>query len=188
VPLSVLAVRTGDADAKAPECGAAVRRARPADLDGVVALAMAEMRYSARVGGTVLRPDAEAMKRTALRYRLTNEADPVWLAESRGSVTGLAECTVVDVPTPRPFGGARYPVRPGRWGYVNCLSVPDSARHRGVGRSLMARAHGELSRLGTRGSYLYFNPANPLSSVFWPRQGYRPLWTVWEVRPARALR
>jgi len=24
--------------------------------------------------------------------------------------------------------------------------------------------------------------------VFWPRQGYRPLWTIWEVRPAWALR
>jgi hypothetical protein len=41
---------------------------------------------------------------------------------------------------------------------------------------------------GTRGTYLYYNPPNPISSVFWPRQGYRPLWTLWEVRPATALR
>ena len=38
------------------------------------------------------------------------------------------------------------------------------------------------------GNFLHYNPPNPLSSVFWPRAGYAPLWTLWEVRPARALR
>jgi hypothetical protein len=38
------------------------------------------------------------------------------------------------------------------------------------------------------GHFLHYNPPNPLSSVFWPRQGYRPLWTQWELRPAGALR
>jgi hypothetical protein len=52
----------------------------------------------------------------------------------------------------------------------------------------MAVAHGELARLGAAGTFLYYNPPNPLASVFWPRQGYRPLWTIWEVRPAGALR
>ncbi len=63
-----------------------------------------------------------------------------------------------------------------------------AARGTGVGQQLMALVHHELSRLGVVGTYLYYNPPNPLSSVFWLRQGYRPLWTVWEVRPAGALR
>jgi len=52
----------------------------------------------------------------------------------------------------------------------------------------MALVHRELHRAGVTGTYLYYNPPNPLSSVFWPRQGYRPLWTIWETRPGWALR
>jgi hypothetical protein len=52
----------------------------------------------------------------------------------------------------------------------------------------MTHVHATFAAAGVRGSYLYYNPPNPLSSVFWPRQGYRPLWTVWEARPASALR
>jgi hypothetical protein len=52
----------------------------------------------------------------------------------------------------------------------------------------MARVHQELRTGGATGTYLYYNPTNPLASVFWHRQGYRPLWTTWEVRPAAALR
>jgi hypothetical protein len=29
---------------------------------------------------------------------------------------------------------------------------------------------------------------NPLSAPFWSQQGYRPLWTTWEARPASAIR
>ena len=29
---------------------------------------------------------------------------------------------------------------------------------------------------------------DPLAAPFWGRQGYRPLWTTWEARPARMLR
>jgi predicted N-acetyltransferase YhbS len=76
----------------------------------------------------------------------------------------------------------------GRWGYVNCLSVLPGERGVGVGQELMAVAHRELGGAGTVGSFLYYHPSNPLSSVFWARQGYRPLWTTWEVRPAGALR
>jgi GNAT superfamily N-acetyltransferase len=76
----------------------------------------------------------------------------------------------------------------GRWGYVNTVSVLPNARGNGIGRQLMSVAHHDLARHRAIGSYLYYNPANPLSSVFWPRQGYRPLWTIWEIRPSGALR
>ena len=69
----------------------------------------------------------------------------------------------------------------------NVVTAPGD-RGSGFGRALMAHVHRELHRGGATRTYLYYNPTNPLSSVFWHRQGYRPLWTMWEVRPAAALR
>ncbi|PSL57815.1 acetyltransferase (GNAT) family protein [Saccharothrix carnea] len=182
VPLTVIAVRQAPPP---PVTGAAtVRRATPADLETVLALALAELRYSSMVGSTVHRPDAAALKRRTLADRLT-AGGPAWLAERDGIAVALAECAVV---TSEPGNWTATRLPPGRWGYVNCVSVLPGARGTGVGRQLMAHAHQELHRLGTVGTYLYYNPPNPLSSVFWPRQGYRPLWTMWEVRPAGALR
>ncbi|WP_367137101.1 N-acetyltransferase family protein [Saccharothrix sp. HUAS TT1] len=182
VPLTVIAVRQ---TAPPPVAGAAtIRRATPADLDAVVTLALAELRYSSMVGSTVHRPDAVALKRRTLAERLT-AGGPVWLAERDGIAVGLAECAMV---TSEPGNWTATRLPHGRWGYVNCVSVLPGARGTGVGRQLMAHAHRELHRLGAVGTYLYYNPPNPLSSVFWPRQGYRPLWTMWEVRPAGALR
>ncbi|MBW4719921.1 GNAT family N-acetyltransferase [Saccharothrix obliqua] len=184
VPLSVIAVRTGSPVAAAGPGAFAIRRATPADLDAVLALALLELRYSAMVGSTVDRPEAAALKRRALAERLA-AGGPAWLAERDGIAVALAECALV---TSEPGNWTSTRLPPGRWGYVNCVSVLPGARGAGIGQQLMAHAHRELHRLGTVGTYLYYNPPNPLSSVFWPRQGYRPLWTAWEVRPAGALR
>ncbi|GGP50468.1 GNAT family N-acetyltransferase [Saccharothrix coeruleofusca] len=183
VPLTVIAVRL--AAPPPPVAGPLViRRAGLADLEAVLHLALTELRYSALVGSTVDRPEAAALKRRSLAERLA-AGGPAWLAERDGIAVGLAECAVV---TAEPGGWAATKLPQGRWAYVNCVSVLPGARGIGVGRQLMAHVHRELHRMGTVGSYLYYNPPNPLSSVFWPRQGYRPLWTVWEVRPAGALR
>lgn len=186
VPLAVVAVRTPlapDPPAPAP-VGTVVRRAEPADLDDCVRLAMAEQAYSALVGGTVARPDADALKRSLLQARL-HRGEPLWVVQRDGVVLGLAECGYSEA-EPGSWVAGRLPA--GRWGYVNCASVLAGARGIGVGRALMATVHAAFAEQGAIGSYLYYNPPNPLSSVFWPRQGYRPLWTVWEVRPASALR
>ncbi|SDG91897.1 Acetyltransferase (GNAT) family protein [Lentzea fradiae] len=183
VPLSVLAVRL-----RAPHQQLhrtlTIRRATPNDLEVVLELSLAELEYSSSVGSTVVRPDAAATKRRALAERLAN-ASPIWLAERDGIAVALAECAIVSS-APGTAAAARLPQ--GRWGYVNCVSVLPGARGTGIGQQLVAHVHQELHRMGTVGTYLYYNPPNPLSSVFWPRQGYRPLWTVWEVRPASALR
>jgi GNAT superfamily N-acetyltransferase len=190
-PLSVLAVRQPGRSgrsgrmpaAKAPH-GLAIRRARIADLEVAVQIALAELSYSSMVGSTIVRPDATDIKRTTLGYRISHR-DQVWLAERDGVAIGLAECWLTEAD---PLAQRRFPVPAGRWGYVNALSVLPGARGTGVGQAMMARVHGELDRAGAIGTYLYYNPPNPLSSVFWPRQGYRPLWTIWETRPAGALR
>ncbi len=182
VPLSVLAVRvpaTGPSPQPAP-----VRRATVNDLEACVRLSLSEQSYSALVGGTVVRADAAELKRTVLAGRL-RRGDPLWIAERDGVVVGLAECGYSDS-LPGSWTATR--LRPGRWGYVNCASVLPGARSHGIGRALVAHVHAAFASSRVVGSYLYYNPPNPLSSVFWPRQGYRPLWTVWEARPATAVR
>jgi GNAT superfamily N-acetyltransferase len=184
VPLSTLGIRTAPPPAPEPVPATVVRRARLRDLDTVLPLAMAELEYSALVGGTVLRPDAERVKREALAQHL-DQGDFVWLAERDGIPVALAECWFSDS---EPGTWTESRLRHGRWGYVNCVSVAPGARGTGVGQSLMSVVHRELRRAGAAGSFLYYNPPNPLSTVFWARQGYRPLWTIWEARPATALR
>jgi GNAT superfamily N-acetyltransferase len=186
-PLSVFAMRqpgdTPGPDAPTPK-GLAIRRVTPRDIETVMSISLAELAYSALVGGTIVRPDAADIKRAAIRYRIA-QGDPAWLAERDGVALALAECWITDSD---PRGRRRFPVPPGRWGFVNTLSVLPGARGGGVGQAMMATAHRELHGAGAVGTYLYYNPPNPLSSVFWPRQGYRPLWTIWETRPAGALR
>ena len=182
-PLSTLAVRTSPCADEAAE-DLPVRLATTRDIGVALELELAELAYSAQVGAAIDRPDARRVKRAALAKHL-EQGDPVWLAERDGVVVGLAHGRLLDA-EPGTATGARLPA--GRWGYVNCVSVRPEARGSGVGRRLMAVAHRELARRGATGTFLYYNPPNPLASVFWPRQGYRPLWTMWEVRPAGALR
>lgn len=188
VPLTVLAVRRPMTNRPMPqpqlEPGVVVRRARHGDLETATQIALAELAYSANLGGSVLRPDAARLKRAALEYHL-NQRDPMWIIERDGVAVGVAECWLTDA---APGTSRRFPVPVGRWGYVNTVSILPGARGGGLGQQLMSVAHRDLQQGGAKGSYLYYNPPNPLSSVFWPRQGYRPLWTIWEIRPANALR
>lgn len=186
VPLAVLAVRRPGplAGVVDRDPGLAVRPAGEDDLEGCVELAMHEIAYSSMVGGSVLRPDAEAVKRAALRERWAR-GEPIFVAERDGRMVGLLECGLTDATPGSWLAGL---LHPGRWGYVNCASVLPGQRGRGVGHALVAAALPVLQPSGARGTYLYYNPPNPVSSVFWPRHGYRPLWTLWEVRPAAALR
>ncbi|SDQ38305.1 GNAT family N-acetyltransferase [Actinopolyspora saharensis] len=194
-PLTCLAVRTPTPEVDTKLSGTVkMRRAGPPDSDRVVELAMAELEYAALVGGSVLRPDAAGLKRSAVEVRLRTRSTPgsakvpggapVWLAERNEIPVGLAECGWVDANNHH--SGHR--IGSGLWGYVNCLSVREEHRGTGIGRDLMTMAHNDFAAAGAVGSFLYYNPANPVSPVFWHRQGYRPLWTIWEIRPATALR
>ncbi len=186
VPLSVIAVNTPLGTARggdAPQRDG-VRPAGPGDLEACLRLTLAEQAYSALVGGAVLREDTEEVKRSLMAGRL-QRGEPTWGAEQDGAIVGLAECGYRDA-VPGSWAASRLPA--GRWGYINCASVLPGARDHGVGGRLVGRVHAAFAAAEVLGSYLYYNPPNPLSSVFWPRQGYRPLWTIWEVRPATALR
>lgn len=183
-PLTVLAVRERAAEqTTAADDGVSVREACHGDLPVLEELAMAEQRYAADVGAGILRDDAAQLKAQSLRLWLDG-GSPVLIAERDGRPLGMAQyrwARLAEDSRPRLLPD-------GDWGYVNCLSVAPGRRSCGVGRTLMGTVRARLAAVGTRGTYLYYNPANPLSSVFWPRQGYRPLWTIWEARPTSALR
>ncbi|MFI5614531.1 GNAT family N-acetyltransferase [Amycolatopsis sp. NPDC051903] len=182
-PMSALAVRTTPPSPAEPDRdGVTVRLAGPADFDEVLALCAATFDYTGLVAHRRREQTAELLA-PALRRALDEPA--TWLAEADGETVALAQCAWVHS---APDTDAAELLPPGLWAYVNNVVTAPGHRGNGVGRALMAHVHRELLRPGVVGAYLYYNPMNPLSSVFWHRQGYRPLWTSWEAHPASALR
>jgi GNAT superfamily N-acetyltransferase len=182
VPLGALGVRT--APPIPPDPAVRVRRAGPDDFAVALELATATFDYTGLVAAP-RRANTADLLAPALREALDAEEPAVWLAEDDGVVQAMAHCAWVDATE---GSEAAELLPPGRWGYVNNVVTTPGERGGGFGRALMARVHQELRTGGATGTYLYYNPTNPLASVFWHRQGYRPLWTTWEVRPAGALR
>ncbi|WP_158885808.1 GNAT family N-acetyltransferase [Amycolatopsis anabasis] len=183
VPESALAVRGPDPADAPPRADLTVREASAADLEELVDLELAELRYAALLGRASVPADAAEKLAPGIRGNLSRGR--VWLAERGGLTVGMAACRPVSTVEGSTLTG-RLP--DGRWGFVRTVSVAPAARGNGVGRTLMAVAHRELNGPGTRGTFLFYNPINPLSPVFWHRQGYRPLWTIWSIGPATALR
>jgi GNAT superfamily N-acetyltransferase len=182
VPLSAIGVRTAPPAGAEPEV--TVRRAGPDDFAAALELAVATFDYTGLVAAPRRANTAELLA-PSLRDALAEDEPAVWLAEEDGEIRALAHCAWVDT-LPGTEAGELLPA--GRWGYVNNVVTAPGERGGGFGRALMTHVHRELHRGGATRTYLYYNPTNPLSSVFWHRQGYRPLWTAWEVRPAAALR
>ncbi|SEF31962.1 Acetyltransferase (GNAT) family protein [Amycolatopsis pretoriensis] len=179
-PMTHLAVRKPEPPVEAGPARVTVRRAGEGDVEALTDLRLAEWRYTTLVGTARERPGARALLRAEV-VRALRFSGLVWLAEDDGVPVGVAVCALT---SPAPGDGIHGRLRPGRWGYVDTLSVAPEARGGGVGRALMAAAHGDLLRRDVRGTFLFYHPANPLSPVFWHRQGYRPLWTMWIRRPA----
>ncbi|GAB3151686.1 GNAT family N-acetyltransferase [Amycolatopsis stemonae] len=182
VPLGALGVRT--APPPGGDAGAGIRRAGPEDFAAALDLATATFDYTGLVAAA-RRVNTADLLGPSLREALAEPEPAVWLAEEDGEIRALAHCAWIDA-TDGSEAGELLPA--GRWGYVNNVVTAPGHRGGGLGRRLMARVHRELHRGGATRTYLYYNPTNPLASVFWHRQGYRPLWTTWEVRPASALR
>lgn len=185
VPINALAVRPkrrgSDATRdRATADGITVRRAQIDDVPALAALSLVELEYSAAAGAGMMRENAASLTARGIG-RSIFFGGRVWLAEVGGEPVGMADCGTMPTTGRSPINGR---VHPGRWGYVLTLSVAPAARGRGVGTVLMDVVHDEFSGADIGGSVLFYSPSNPLSSVFWPRQGYRPLWTVWERRPA----
>jgi ribosomal protein S18 acetylase RimI-like enzyme len=110
--------------------------------------------------------------------------DPwIWLAERNGSVVGAL---IGERPEAAawiaPFT-ALSPVA-----YLLSMYVLPEQRSRGIGDMLTRQFHREVAAAALPVALLHYAVLNPLSVPFWSRQGYRPLWTTLEARPALSLR
>nr|WP_281276411.1 GNAT family N-acetyltransferase [Dictyobacter kobayashii] len=69
---------------------------------------------------------------------------------------------------------------PGRYGHINNMGVRQDLRGQGFGRLLVQATFDAFAHMHLDGYILWFNPANPLSSPFWPRMGFQPLWRTYQ--------
>ena len=163
--------------------GFQIRRAGPADIDTVVRLGMETVRFDAHFGTVIERPwSAEALRQETVPLL----ADPgawIWLADRDDEPAGLLYAEKPEAASwIAPMAGAK-PVS-----YLELMYLQPGERGQGLAPVLVERLHHAADAAGVAVTLLHYEQVNPLSGPFWNRQGYRPLWTSWEARPARTLR
>ena len=177
---------------EAPGPDTRIRRAGNADAETIAAFGAEVARFDAHFSGTPSRPGTVA----ALRHEATRllaarpgaEADPAarpwtWLAERDGQPIGV-------IATQRPDRAAWIApmTRLAPVAYTVLGYVSPQERSAGVGAALADCLHAEVDQAGVAATLLHYEQLNPYAAPFWSRQGYRPLWTMWEARPAWSLR
>jgi GNAT superfamily N-acetyltransferase len=184
-PLGVIAAwSAGRRPTAVADCppGVRIRRATPADLEVVTAMAMEVVRFDAHFGGVIERPGAAQGLRAQVAGLLAD--DPwTWLAERDGDPVGLL---VAEPPEVADWIASRTCGSP--VAYLLALFVVPAERAAGVGTALTGQLHRAAAAASVSVILLQYEQVNPLAVPFWGRQGYRPLWTTWEARPARVLR
>jgi predicted N-acetyltransferase YhbS len=185
-PLTVIAARSAGRavpDATPVPGGLRIRPACPGDVAAVTALTLEVIRFDQHFGSVLLHPHAGRVERQAAEQVLSLPEPWTWLAERDGRPVGL----LVAEPPDR-AGWIASATRQDPVAYLATLSVLPDERGSGVGTALVAGLHRVLDAAGVAVTLLHHAQLNPLSAPFWSRMGYRPLWTSWETRPARALR
>jgi GNAT superfamily N-acetyltransferase len=181
-PLAEIAARlTGDRSTATPAAsgGVRIRRAGTADLDAVVALGLETIRYDSHFGAVGERPHtADALRREAAGV-LADDEPWVWLAERDGRPVAMRW---LQQPGAAAWIAPMTRVGPVAYGLLS--GTASGARGQGVGTALADHVHREIAAAGVAVTLAHHALPNPLSVPFWHRQGYRPLWTVWEARPA----
>src|SRR5208283_15443 len=163
--------------------GVRIRRAGPADIDAVVGLGMATIRFDAHFGTVIERPwSAEALRGDASAL-LAEPGAWTWLAEYEGRPVAML---YAEPPAAASWIAPMTGVSP--VAYLELMYVQPDDRGQGAGPALVGQLHQEADAAGVAVTLLHYEQVNPLSGPFWSRRGYRPLWTSWEARPARTLR
>jgi len=161
--------------------GLRIRRAVPADLDVVAGLGLEVIRFDAHFGKVIERPgSAAAMRREAARL-LAGPQAWTWLAERDGRAVGM-----VAAERPQSAGWIAPMVHAAPVAYLELMYTLPDERGSGIGTALVAALHRDIDAAAAV-TLLHYEQLNPLSVPFWSRQGYRPLWTTWEARPARSI-
>jgi GNAT superfamily N-acetyltransferase len=185
--VTVIAVRPARPQPAVPDLAGdeslVIREAGPADLDVVTEFEMGVIRYDVLFGSAVLRPATEELVRAETQAALTVRPAWAWLAERDGEPVGLVHAL-----SPERSRWITGMTRAGVTVYLQTMFVRSGQRGTGVGAALVRHLHAVLDARGVDTVLLHYAQLNPLSSPFWNRMGYRPLWTGWEVRPAASLR
>jgi len=185
-PLTVIAARTrpnGPPPSPRPAHGATIRTAGPADEEQVLDLELRLIRYDMHFGGPVWRQATARLVRDEIRGSLARQAPWTWLAERNGRAVGLL---VAQPPQDASWIAGMTNRSPAA--YLQTMFVDPQERGTGIGAALVRNLHATLDGMGIAVTLLHHSQVNPLSTPFWYRMGYRPLWTSWEARPASALR
>jgi ribosomal protein S18 acetylase RimI-like enzyme len=159
--------------------GVCIRAAEDADLATAVRLQLEQRGYDAQFGLAPVSSDAEELVTEELKELLATSEPSVWIAELYGEPLGM-----VRVQLSPQADWARPYVKAERVAYLTSLAVAGAARSSGVGTALAGHAHQVVDEAGAEVVLLHHALANPLSAPFWYAQGYRPLWTYWQRRPA----
>jgi GNAT superfamily N-acetyltransferase len=163
--------------------GLVIRPAAPADLDRVTEFELGVVGYDAYFGGSIPRPATPALVRAETQAALAKRPGWTWLAEQDGEPVALA---VVEPPDAATWIANM--AQPGATAYLQTMFVRPDVRAGGTGTALVRLVHEELDARGIDLTLLHYAQVNPLSAPFWPRMGYRPLWSTFQARPASALR
>jgi GNAT superfamily N-acetyltransferase len=193
-PLAVVAARvTGrrappdravlPGEAALPGDGARIRRAGPGDVRAVVRLGLETIRFDAHLGAVTDRPGTVRALRAEAARTLADPEPWIWLAERDGRPTGMIW---VQPPSTATWIAPMTCLAPAA--YVLVTGVTAAERGRGIGTALAARAHHQIAAANVAVTLLHHALPSPLSLPFWAGQGYRPLWTEWQARPASTLR
>jgi GNAT superfamily N-acetyltransferase len=186
-PMTVVAARPAGrptcADGVSAPPGLVIRPAGPDDLDVVTEMGMGVVRYDGHFGGSIVRPATERLLRASTSTALGQQPAWAWLAEMGRRPIGL---TVVERKEDAAWIAGL--TRPGATAYLATMFVRPDERGGGIGAALVKHVHDQLDERGIGVTLLHHAQVNPLSAPFWPRMGYRPLWSTWETRPAASLR
>jgi GNAT superfamily N-acetyltransferase len=160
-----------------------IRRAGPADAETVARLGLELVRFDSRFGAVNERPDTLAALRGEAAGLVAGPAPWTWVAERGGEIVAMLAAQ-----GPTAAGWIAPMVRPAPAAYLMLMFVAPGERGSGVASALVEEFHREAAAAGAAVTLLHYEQLNPLSMPFWSRQGYRPLWTAWQTKPASEIR
>jgi ribosomal protein S18 acetylase RimI-like enzyme len=167
-----------------------VRLAQPADEQSLVALHLGGIQFHTdhgahvRVVAGVEEDFREKLARLWQGQSPEVGAPLVVVVEQQGEVVAMSENYIEQSPG---WGAlSRFP--PGRYGYLNSVSVRADKHGQGIGRLLTQGAIEAFAPYKVDAFGLWYMPANPISSKFWPHVGFTPLWTQYRRAASEELR
>jgi predicted N-acetyltransferase YhbS len=165
--------------------GLVIRELTKRDIDAAAALQLEVIRWDAQFDGVTLRESSSARSRDDVVEQLAKARPSAWVAEADGLVVGLL---TIAWPPETDWISQLVAADSTRIAYLGCLSIAPRHRSAGVGAALARFIHAELDAAGVDVTLLHHSAPNPLSTPFWHRWNYRPLWTSWQARPHFMLR